>query len=157
MVASPRGRRAAEAVHSHIRSISPGALFRQRRPILQCGDNAMNRFTAFNQSVTRFSAPKVLDQQPAAQQQYKPIYRLILVDGIVGPVKQGNVSGAFDAYTWTMNNEFTDPRTKATSVQTFTNAVSAAPAFFSACPGVESGESGIYFRSIRRLRLRSIF
>src|ERR1700733_4728159 len=93
----------------------------------------MNRFTTFNQSVTRFSAPRVLDQQPAAQPQYKPIYRLILVDGIVGPVQQGNVSGAFDAYAWTMNNEFTDPRTKATSVQALTNAVSAAPAFFSAC------------------------
>jgi hypothetical protein len=23
-------------------------------------------------------------------------------------VQQGNVSGAFDAYTWTMNNEFTN-------------------------------------------------
>jgi hypothetical protein len=92
----------------------------------------MVRFAAFNQSVTRFSAPKVLDQQPPAQP-FTPIYRLILVDGIVGPVQQGNVSGAFDAYTWTMNNAFTYPPTKATSVQTFTNAVSAAPAFFSAC------------------------
>ena len=76
----------------------------------------MVRFAAFNQSVTRLSAPIVLDQQPPAQpqppaqQQYTTIYRLILVDGIVGPVQQGNVSGAFDAYTWTMNNEFTNPR-----------------------------------------------
>ncbi len=102
----------------------------------------MFRFAAFNQSVarfsanqsaTRFSAPKVLDQQTPALPTYTPIFPLILVDGIVGPVQQGNVSGAFDAYTWTMNNAFTDPRTKATSVQTFTNAVSAAPAFFSAC------------------------
>ena len=99
----------------------------------------MVRFAAFNQSVTRLSAPIVLDQQPPAQpqppaqQQYTTIYRLILVDGIVGPVQQGNVSGAFDAYTWTMNNEFTNPRTKATSVQALTSAVSAAPAFFSAC------------------------
>jgi hypothetical protein len=99
--------------------------------IFLCGDNAMVRFATFSQSVTRFSA-KVLDQQPPAQP-FKPIYRLILVDGIVGPVEQGNVSGAFDAYSWTMNNEFTDPRTKATSVQAETNAVSAAPAFFSAC------------------------
>jgi hypothetical protein len=92
----------------------------------------MVRFTAFNQSVTRFSALKVLDQQPPAKP-FNPNYRLILVDGIVGPVQQGPVSGAFDAFTWTMNNEFTDPRTKATSVQTLSNAVSKAPAFFSAC------------------------
>jgi hypothetical protein len=93
----------------------------------------MTKFATFSQSVTRFSAPRVLDQQPPTQPQTKLIYRLILVDGIVGPVEQGTVSGAFDAYTWTLNNEFTSPRTKATSVQTFTNAVSKAPAFFSAC------------------------
>jgi hypothetical protein len=55
---------------------------------------APSAVAASNQSVTRFSAPKVLDQQPP-RQPFKPIYRLILVDGIVGPVEQGNVSGAF--------------------------------------------------------------
>jgi hypothetical protein len=156
------GWRGARAVRFQISTVidrSLRAVFsRQSRPIFQCGGNAMVRFAAFNQSVTRFSTPKVLDQQAPAQPKYKPIYRLILVDGIVGPVEQGNVSGAFDAYTWTMNNEFTYPRTKATSVQTETNAVSAAPAFFSACSsGHASGESDTYSRSIHRLRLRLIF
>ena len=96
----------------------------------------MVRISAFNQSVTRLATPFALTQQlqgSPARQPNKPAIPLILVDGIVGPVQQGSVSGAFYAYSWTMNNAFTWPRTKATSVQTFTNAVSRAPLFFSAC------------------------
>jgi type VI protein secretion system component Hcp len=112
------------------RSISPGrSISPEPGPTFQCGGNAVVRFAALSQSVARL-APSVLDQQTPVQPS-KPIFRLILIDGIFGPAEQGNMSGAFDAYSWTWNNDFNPG--KRTSALMITDVQSAGPALFNAC------------------------
>jgi hypothetical protein len=90
------------------------------------------RFSLFSQSLTRPATSNVLLQQLSPPSVVRAPDNLILIDGVVGPVQQGNVSGAFIAYTWKFDNVF-NQSVQAKSAQTITDALSVAPILRNAC------------------------
>jgi hypothetical protein len=91
----------------------------------------MSQFAALSQ-IARPAGPNVLLQQLSPPLVAQPVYNLILIDGVVGPSRQGNVTGAFIAFTWKYDNVF-NQSVEARSAQTTTNALSTAPMLRSAC------------------------